>query len=211
MSKNSLGVSVVRDRELIRIERASFPDLLARRGDLVPGLHGLLGHLELDLARLGYPLRSVKNLERDQVAPIVVIEDDTGLVLVTLGYPSVVLENHTESVGARVVVDLHSGLQYLEILLVRYAVTTSAGSRLMSTKTAIVLDGVVRHLSVDPTAETRHRKQMRPNPLAAWELRLGNLRVYFDIVSEPEPLVVVLAVGIKEGTVVRIGKRSIEL
>jgi mRNA-degrading endonuclease RelE of RelBE toxin-antitoxin system len=76
---------------------------------------------------------------------------------------------------------------------------------------AIVLDGVVRHLSVDPTVETRHRKQMRPNPLAAWELRLGNLRVYFDIVSEREPLVVVLAVGTKDGNVVRIGKRSIEL
>jgi hypothetical protein len=31
---------------------------------------------------------------------------------------------------------------------------------------AILLDGVVRHLSVDPSAETRHRKRMRPNPLA---------------------------------------------
>jgi hypothetical protein len=53
-------------------------------------------------------------------------------------------------------------------------------------KQAIVLDGVARHLSVDPMVETRHRKPMRPNPLAPWELRLGNLRVYFDLVSEPE-------------------------
>jgi mRNA-degrading endonuclease RelE of RelBE toxin-antitoxin system len=82
---------------------------------------------------------------------------------------------------------------------------------LMARQQSIVLDGVVRHLSVDPNAETRHRKRMRPNPLASWELRLGALRVYFDIVSEPEPLVVVLAVGVKDGNVVRIGKRSIDL
>lgn len=38
---------------------------------------------------------------------------------------------------------------------------------------AIVLDGVVRHLSVDPMVETRRRKPMRPNSLAPWELCLG--------------------------------------
>jgi hypothetical protein len=75
----------------------------------------------------------------------------------------------------------------------------------------IVLDGVNSHLSVDPMVETRRRKPMRPNPLAPWELRLGNLRVYFDIVSEPERVVVILAVGIKDRNAVRIGKRTIEL
>lgn len=59
--------------------------------------------------------------------------------------------------------------------------------------------------------ETRHRKPMRPNPLAPWELRLGNLRVCFDIVSEPEPVVVVLAVGVKDRNAVRIGKTVIDL
>ena len=70
---------------------------------------------------------------------------------------------------------------------------------------------VTKYLSVDPMVETRNRKPMRPNPLAPWELRLGNLRVYFDIVSEPEPVVVVLAVGIKDRSAVRIGKSVIEL
>jgi hypothetical protein len=51
-----------------------------------------------------------------------------------------------------------------------------------------VLDGVARHLSVDPKVETRRRKPMRPNPLAPWELRLGSLRAYSDIATEPEPL-----------------------
>jgi hypothetical protein len=52
---------------------------------------------------------------------------------------------------------------------------------------------------------------MRPNPLAPWELRLGNLRVYFDIVTDPDPVVLVLAVGIKDRDVLRIGKKAIEL
>ena len=59
--------------------------------------------------------------------------------------------------------------------------------------------------------ETTGRKPMRPNPLAPWELRLGSLRVYFDIVIEPEPVVVILAVGIKDRNAVRIGKRAIDL
>ena len=74
-----------------------------------------------------------------------------------------------------------------------------------------MLDGVARYLSVDPMVETRNRKPMRSNPIAPWELRLGNLRAYFDIVVEPEPVVVVLAVGIKDRNVVRIGKRAIDL
>ncbi len=76
---------------------------------------------------------------------------------------------------------------------------------------SIVLTGVDRHLTEDPMVQTRRRKPMRPNILAPWELRLGNLRVYFDIVIEPDPVVVVLAVGIKDRDVLRIGKDVIEL
>ena len=76
---------------------------------------------------------------------------------------------------------------------------------------SIVLDGVASYLSVDPMNETRNRKPMRPNPLAPWELRLGNLRVYFDFVIDPEPVAVVLAVGVKERNAVRIGKAVMDL
>ena len=64
---------------------------------------------------------------------------------------------------------------------------------------------------MDPRVETRNRKPMRPNPLAPWELRLGSLRVYFDVVIEPEPVVVILAVGVKERNSVPIGKAVIDL
>lgn len=52
---------------------------------------------------------------------------------------------------------------------------------------------------------------MRPNPLAPWELRIGVLRVYYDIESELDAAVVILAVGIKQGNQVRIGGKVIEL
>jgi mRNA-degrading endonuclease RelE of RelBE toxin-antitoxin system len=76
---------------------------------------------------------------------------------------------------------------------------------------AIVLDTVDEQLAYQPTVETRNRKPMRPNPLAPWELRIGNLRVYYDVEEEPEPVVYIRAVGIKERNRVRIGREVIEL
>lgn len=74
----------------------------------------------------------------------------------------------------------------------------------------IVQDEVVEHLRHQPDVETRNRKPMRPNPVAPWELRIGNLRVYYDIIPE-EAKVLVLAVGTKERNRVRIGKEIVEL
>jgi mRNA-degrading endonuclease RelE of RelBE toxin-antitoxin system len=76
---------------------------------------------------------------------------------------------------------------------------------------AMVLDGVDEQLIHEPTVETRNRKPMRPNPLAPWELRIGNLRVYYDVAEEPEPIVQIRAVGIKERNQVRIGREVIKL
>ena len=45
----------------------------------------------------------------------------------------------------------------------------------------IVLSGIREQLIYEPTVETCNRKLMRPNSLAVWELRIGNLRVYYDI------------------------------
>ena len=74
-----------------------------------------------------------------------------------------------------------------------------------------VLDAVDTHLSYQPTVETRNRKPMRPNPLAPWELRIGVLRVYYDVEAEPDPVVFVLAVGVKTRNRVRIGGEVIAL
>lgn len=75
----------------------------------------------------------------------------------------------------------------------------------------VVLDAVDEQLSHEPAVETRNRKPMRPNPLAPWELRVGKLRVYYDVDDEQAFTVFVRAVGIKERNQVRIGREVIEL
>ena len=75
----------------------------------------------------------------------------------------------------------------------------------------VVLDTVDRQLLHQPNKETRNRKPMRPNPVAPWELRIGDLRVYYEAKDEPEPTVTILAIGIKERDQVRIGGERIKL
>ena len=41
----------------------------------------------------------------------------------------------------------------------------------------VVLDAVGIQLVHQPTLETKNCKPMRPNPVAPWELRVGELRV----------------------------------
>jgi mRNA-degrading endonuclease RelE of RelBE toxin-antitoxin system len=76
---------------------------------------------------------------------------------------------------------------------------------------ATVFDGVDEQLAHQPGVETRNRKPMRPNPVAPWELRIGKLRVYYDIQEEPEPVVTILAIGVKDRNRVRIGDVEVEL
>ncbi len=52
---------------------------------------------------------------------------------------------------------------------------------------------------------------MRPNPVAPWELRIGDLRVYYDVEEEPETVVLIRAVGLKERNRVHIGGEAIDL
>ncbi|MBN1901908.1 addiction module toxin RelE [Candidatus Sumerlaeota bacterium] len=73
------------------------------------------------------------------------------------------------------------------------------------------MDNVEKQLKHNPTLVTRNRKPMRPNPLAPWELRIGDLRVYYDVDEEPERMVKVLAVGVKQRNKILIGKEVIEL
>lgn len=74
-----------------------------------------------------------------------------------------------------------------------------------------MLDAVARQLSHAPLAETRNRKPLRPNPIAPWELRIGSLRVFYEVVPDAPEKVRVLAVGRKERSVLRIGGREIKL
>lgn len=46
-----------------------------------------------------------------------------------------------------------------------------------------VLDAVAGQLTHEPLLETRNPEPLRPNPLAPWELRVGPLRVFYEVAS----------------------------
>ncbi len=75
--------------------------------------------------------------------------------------------------------------------------------RLTARQRAIVIDEIEKQLRFEPKVATKNRKRMRENPLSTWELRVGTLRVYYDVWDDPEPIVLIRAIGIKEGNRVR--------
>jgi len=74
-----------------------------------------------------------------------------------------------------------------------------------------VLEAIEKQLSFEPDVPTRNRKLMRPNTIGTWELRVGNIRVYYDIVVDPAPAVDIRAIGIKSGDLVRIAGEVVQL
>ncbi len=60
----------------------------------------------------------------------------------------------------------------------------------------IILAGVELHLRNQPTAGTRRLKALRANPVAAWEIRLGDYRVLYDV-DESKRTVIIQLVGQK--------------
>ena len=75
--------------------------------------------------------------------------------------------------------------------------------------TALVV--IERQLSHEPLVETQNRKPLRPNPVAPWELRIRNLRAFYEVVPGDPEVVRIVAVGKKKGNVVRMAGKEIEL
>lgn len=73
------------------------------------------------------------------------------------------------------------------------------------------LAGINRQLLHEPLKETRNRKPLRPNPIAPWELRVGQLRLFYEVVGADEGVVRILAVGRKRRNVLTIGGKEIQL
>lgn len=74
----------------------------------------------------------------------------------------------------------------------------------------IVVDAIEQHLGHEPAIETRRRKKLRPNEMASWELRVGDVRVLYDI-NEDANLVLVIAIGVKEGDRLMIDGEEVDL
>ena len=72
-----------------------------------------------------------------------------------------------------------------------------------------ILDAISKFLEVDANVETRRRKRLRPNPVAPWELRIGDYRAFYEITGDW--LVRVLAIGHKERNELFIRGEKIEI
>lgn len=76
----------------------------------------------------------------------------------------------------------------------------------------MILDAIEAQLSYEPTVETRNRKRLGENELSDWELRVGNHRVFYDVVIEGAAgIVQIKAVGHKEHNTLYIGGKEVEL
>jgi mRNA-degrading endonuclease RelE of RelBE toxin-antitoxin system len=62
----------------------------------------------------------------------------------------------------------------------------------------IISEGIAARLQDQPTVPSKAIKLLRPNPLAGYELRLGDLRVLYNV-DEENLEVVVAIVGRKAG------------
>ncbi len=73
----------------------------------------------------------------------------------------------------------------------------------------IISDGIALFLTHDANVETRRRKPLRPNPLAHWELRIDDYRVFYAL--EEDDKVKIVAVGYKEHNDLFIRGKKVEL
>lgn len=82
----------------------------------------------------------------------------------------------------------------------KISITTVADSHLQALpvrEQRIVQKAVAARLQEFPSQPTRAIKQLRPNPYAEYELRVGNLRILYNVEEEHE--VVILLIGRKVG------------
>lgn len=89
-------------------------------------------------------------------------------------------------------------------------------AELTARERSTAIDAIEEQLWHEPLVETRNRKLLRPNPIASWELRVGVLRVFYDVASTERPagtpaVVRILAVGKKDRNVLRIGGKVVDL
>jgi mRNA-degrading endonuclease RelE of RelBE toxin-antitoxin system len=84
-------------------------------------------------------------------------------------------------------------------------------AQLPARQQSIVLNAVRVQLRHEPLRETRNRKPLRPNPLAPWAFRSGELRVFYEVDAEEADVVNILAMGIKRGNRLFIAGEEIRL
>lgn len=74
----------------------------------------------------------------------------------------------------------------------------------------VILDGINAQLRYEPTVVTRNRKPLRPNSTAAWELRIEQFRIFYDV-DQQVRIVEIQHVGEKRGHTVFFRGRQEDL
>jgi mRNA-degrading endonuclease RelE of RelBE toxin-antitoxin system len=82
--------------------------------------------------------------------------------------------------------------------------------RLTARDRNIILDTIEQQLVHEPTVPTRHRKLLRENPLADWELRVGEYRVFYSV-DQSQAVVMIFAIGVKSHNVLLIEGKEFPL
>jgi mRNA-degrading endonuclease RelE of RelBE toxin-antitoxin system len=82
---------------------------------------------------------------------------------------------------------------------------------MQKTDQVMVVNEVEQQLSQQPMLATRKRKLLRPNTLAPWQLRLGDIRVFYSVQDEPDLIVTVKAIGKKIHNELWIGAERVQL
>ena len=73
----------------------------------------------------------------------------------------------------------------------------------------IIVKAILEYLKAGANIESRKRKQLRPNPIAPWELRVGKYRIFYEITESQ--IVKILAVGHKEHNELFVRGRKVEI
>ena len=58
----------------------------------------------------------------------------------------------------------------------------------------VIISGITTHLSDQPDGANKHKKPLRPNPIAPWELRIDIYRIFYKLEATT---VLIVAVGHK--------------
>ena len=74
----------------------------------------------------------------------------------------------------------------------------------------LITDEMAIQLVDHPDVETNHRRRLRNNPIARWELKVGKFRVFYEIDAD-EAFVTIVSVGHKEHNVLYIRGKVIHL
>jgi mRNA-degrading endonuclease RelE of RelBE toxin-antitoxin system len=78
------------------------------------------------------------------------------------------------------------------------------------TEQTSILDEIPKQLASEPLTETRNRKPLRTNDLASWELRVDRYRIFYDVDTENN-VVLIKAIGWKDHNILWIRDKEFTL